>query len=116
MAARRILIVDDHTDSAESLAMLLSMDGHDVMTVPDGEAAFLACESFQPDVIVIDIGLPDMTGYDVARHLRKIGCTARLIALTGYGQRDDIQRARSAGFDHHCLKPAEPTTLNQLIN
>ncbi|MGE5450675.1 MAG: response regulator [Acidobacteriota bacterium] len=113
----RVLVVDDNCDAAESVAMVLSLHGHEVMTESDGMQALARVESFRPDAVVLDIGLPGIDGYDVARRLRRTPATshALLIALTGYGQREDVARATEAGFDHHFVKPADPQALAHCI-
>jgi signal transduction histidine kinase len=114
-SARRVLIVDDNVDAADSLAMLLKMDGHDVEPVYDPTIALRRASEFDPDVILLDIGLPVMNGYEVARRLRGTGNKARLIALTGYGQAKDLEQAREAGFDSHLVKPVElPALVKEL--
>jgi signal transduction histidine kinase len=115
--ARRTLVVDDNHDAAESLAMLLSLDGHEVQAVFSAEEALKRAQSFQPQVMLLDIGLPGMDGYEVARRVRALdgGAQIRLIALTGYGQNDDRQRALAAGFDEHLVKPVEPEKLAQTL-
>ena len=107
--ARRVLVVDDSADAADSLALLLELEGHEVATAYSASAALEAAERLQPDVAFIDIGLPQMDGYEVARRLRASDCCrgTRLVALTGYGQPDDRDEARRAGFDHHLVKPAD---------
>jgi two-component system CheB/CheR fusion protein len=112
----RILIVDDDVDSAESQGILLRLDGHEVLTLLDGHAALAAVATFEPDVVMLDIGLPEMDGYEVARRLKQSGCVARLIAITGYGRAEDRKRAREAGFDAHLLKPIDPLSLAQLFS
>ncbi len=111
----RILIVDDDADSAESQAILLRLDGHETLTLLDGRTALATVATFESDVVMLDIGLPDMDGYEVARRLKRSGCTARLIAITGYGRAEDRERAREAGFDDHLLKPVDPHSLAQLF-
>jgi signal transduction histidine kinase/CheY-like chemotaxis protein len=106
-SSRRVLIIDDNIDAADSLAMLLQMDGHHAESVYDPSIALERVGEFDPEVILLDIGLPIMDGYEVARRLREIGNKARLVALTGYGQAKDVQRARAAGFDSHLVKPVE---------
>ncbi len=103
----RILIVDDYADAAESLTMLLQMEGHEAETADCGMEALRKAQSFRPQVVLLDIGLPDLDGYEVAKRLRALPETrdAILIALTGYGQTDDRERSESAGFNHHLLKP-----------
>ncbi|MBY0523125.1 MAG: response regulator [Gemmataceae bacterium] len=113
----RILVVDDNVDAADSLAMLLQMAGHEVRTAHDGSAAIeTACEFF-PDVVLLDIGLPGMTGYEVARQLRSRSQQRELllVALTGYGQDEDRQRSHDAGFDHHLTKPVDPNELLRVL-
>jgi len=111
-----ILVVDDNQDSAESLAMLLRLVGHEVRTAHDGLAAVGAAEVFQPDVVLLDIGLPKLDGYEVARRIRaQRGDEVVLVALTGWGQQEDRQRAKDAGFDHHVTKPIEFEALKTLL-
>jgi two-component system CheB/CheR fusion protein len=114
---RRVLVVDDHEDVAECLAMLLQDLGHLVHTVHDGPAAFEAVRTFEPEVVLLDIGLPEMDGYEVARRLRAEHGRDNLllIALTGYGQEADRRRTAEAGFDEHLLKPAGCADLNRLL-
>lgn len=117
-AKRRILIVDDNHDSADSLASLLSAAGHEVRTRYDGPAVSSAAEEFQPHLVLLDIGLPKMNGYEVARQLRNSAKlrNAVLVAFTGYGTDDDRQQAREAGFDYHLVKPLEPEALERIID
>ena len=115
-APRRILIVDDNADSANSLAMILSLSGHLVEPVYGAEEALERAAAIDPDVILLDIGLPGMDGYEVARLLRSRGSSARLVALTGYGQPEDVRRAQEAGFDTHMVKPVDPRHLLQHIH
>jgi len=114
---RRTLVVDDNHDAAESLAMLLSMDGHEVEAVFTPQQALERVTQFHPDVMLLDIGLPEMDGYEVARRVRAMpgGKQIRLIALTGYGQTDDRRKALAAGFDEHLVKPVEPGKLAQVL-
>jgi signal transduction histidine kinase/DNA-binding response OmpR family regulator len=112
----RVLVVDDNVDAAESLSLLLGMMGQVVRTAHDGVAALEAAEAFQPDVVLLDIGLPRMDGHEVARQLRRRGLTdALLVAITGYGQEADRARSREAGFDRHLVKPVDPDTLAELF-
>jgi signal transduction histidine kinase len=106
-APRRILVVDDNTDAADSLALILSMDGHKAEPVYDARTALTRAGSFAPEVILLDIGLPEMDGYEVARRLRAGGSRAQLVALTGYGRLQDVERAKAAGFDAHLVKPVD---------
>ncbi|MCE9553983.1 MAG: response regulator [Planctomycetes bacterium] len=116
-APRRILVVDDNRDSASSLAMLLKMTGHETQTAFDGLAAVETAESFRPDVVLLDIGLPRLNGYEAARKIREQpwGQTMVLVALTGWGQDDDRQKSADAGFNAHLVKPVEYATLNKLL-
>ncbi|MBX6314789.1 MAG: response regulator, partial [Isosphaeraceae bacterium] len=116
--ASRILIVDDNVDSARGLARLLKLLGHDVRTAGDGAEAIAAAQSYQPDVVLLDIGLPGMDGYEVAKRLRKdTACRdCVIIAVSGYGQEDDRRRSREAGFNHHLIKPIDPNALLTLLN
>ena len=115
---QRILIVDDNADAADSLALLLQLDGHDTHAVYSSGEALQVAESFHPDVILLDIGLPEMNGYEVARRIRSVPRLkhTRLIALTGYGQADDQARARAAGFDEHLMKPVESDALKRALS
>ncbi len=116
--ARKILIADDNQDAANTLAMLLRIAGHDVCTAYGGEAALALASTFQPEFALLDIGMPDLNGYEVAKQLRRTswGKAAHLIALTGWGQEDDKRRAHAAGFDHHLTKPLDPHQLDQLLS
>jgi signal transduction histidine kinase/ActR/RegA family two-component response regulator len=115
--ARRILVVDDNHDGAESLALLLQMQGNEVHTVYDGPEAVEAMSQFHPDVVLLDIGLPTLNGYETARRMRALpdSCDALIIALTGWGQEEDRRRSREAGFDHHLVKPVDLQTLESLL-
>jgi CheY-like chemotaxis protein len=115
--ARRILVVDDNVDAAESMALLLGLGGHAVRTAHDGPSGIQAARELAPDVVVLDIGLPGMNGYEVARALREDPRLRAviLIALTGYGTTEDRGRALGAGFDHHLTKPVDPEALDALI-
>jgi PAS domain S-box-containing protein len=114
---RRILVVDDSTDSADSLGRLLRRWGHEVHLAYDGPAALAAARSAAPEIVLLDIGLPGMDGYEVARELRQDPgqSTAVLVALTGYGQLADRQHTRDAGFDRHLIKPVDPALLRSLL-
>lgn len=116
--ACRVLVVDDNRDAAQSVASFFELSGHDVRTAADGGEALVAADLFAPDVVVLDIGLPVLDGYEVARRLRQtpVGKAALLLALTGYGQREDRQNAEAAGFDHHFVKPADPMVLLNCID
>ena len=115
-AGRRILVVDDNVDAADSLAVLLRLDGHQVALAYDGPQAIEIAQTERPSVILLDIGLPGMDGYEVCRRLREGGfASARVIAMTGYGQDKDRQRAMEAGFDEHTVKPVEFAALKRLL-
>ena len=116
-ARRRILVVDDNTDAASSIAMLLRMHGQDVDVEECGKAAIERLKSQRPDIMLLDIGLPDVSGYEVAREARKLpgGDRIRIYALTGYGQQDDRRRTVEAGFDGHLVKPIAPADLVALV-
>jgi signal transduction histidine kinase len=113
----RILLVDDNVDSAQTMATLLRMEGHDTDVVYDGETALQRAQAMSPDAVFLDIGLPGMSGFQVARELRARPQTRRavLIAVTGYGQASDRQRALEAGFDHHLVKPVDITVVQGLL-
>jgi signal transduction histidine kinase/ActR/RegA family two-component response regulator len=114
---RRVLVVDDNVDSAESTAAFLRLEGHEVKAVHDGLQALASLKVFDPHVVVLDIGLPGLDGYAVARQLRARGDSSHmlLIAVTGYGQKEDRQRAADAGFDYHFVKPADPREIQVAI-
>jgi CheY-like chemotaxis protein len=111
----RVLVVEDQVDSARSLSLLLELLGHRVEVVSDGRDALQAVESIHPAVVLLDIGLPGMDGYEVARRLRARGSKALLVSLTGYGRDADKLRSREAGFDHHLVKPVDRETLEKLL-
>jgi DNA-binding response OmpR family regulator len=114
---RRVLVVDDNADAADSLAMLLLAQGDSVRTAYDGEQAVELDGSFLPHVVLLDIGLPKMSGFDVARHIRATrGRGVLIVAITGWGQDEDRQRSREAGFDHHFTKPVDIERLVELID
>lgn len=113
----RVLVVDDNVDAAESVAMLLQLNGHDVRTAHDGSSALGIAATWQPEVVLLDIGLEGLDGYEVARRMRnspELGSLV-LVAVTGYGQDEDRRRSKEAGFDHHLVKPVDPNTLNSLL-
>lgn len=115
--ARKILVVDDRPDSARSLAILLGIFGHEVRTAHDGPSALNEARANPPDVVLLDIGLPGMDGFEVARKMRQeLGLTkTTLVAITGYGQDEDRRRSREAGFDAHLVKPIDPKELNRIL-
>jgi two-component system, chemotaxis family, CheB/CheR fusion protein len=116
--SRRILIVDDNRDAAKSLSMLLRLSGNQTQTAHDGLEAIPAAETFRPDVVLLDIGLPKLNGYDVCRRIREQpwGQAMVLVALTGWGQEEDRRLSKEAGFDHHMVKPAEFAELMKLLS
>lgn len=115
---RRVLVVDDNLDSADTLAVLVGLLGAEVHVARDGPAALAETESFHPDAVLLDIGMPGMNGYEVARRIRAMpGCdTMKLIALTGWGEEEDRRLARDSGFDHHLVKPVDVDVLNSLLS
>lgn len=115
--AMRILVADDNVDSADCLARLLKIAGHELRVAYDGLTALALATNFQPKVILLDIGLPGLSGYEVAQRIRQNSETknATLVAITGWGQPEDQERSREAGFDHHLLKPVNPESLQQLL-
>jgi signal transduction histidine kinase/ActR/RegA family two-component response regulator len=113
---RRMLVVDDNADGADSLGLLLEMLGADVRVVYDGHAALEALDTFQPSVVLLDVGMPDLDGYEVARRMRaRAGNQLTIIAITGWGQPDDRARSREAGFDEHLTKPPDLEQLRHLL-
>src|SRR5262249_32857357 len=113
----RILVVDDNIDAAESLGTMLAYSGHDVRVAHGGAEALTAAREFAPNVMILDLGMPEMDGYAVARAVRsdpKMAST-RLIALSGYGQPDDRRRTADVGFDEHLVKPVEHDVLNAAL-
>ena len=115
--ARRILVVDDNVDSAESLGTMLKLMGNEVRIAHDGPSALEAAEAFLPDIVLLDIGMPGMDGYEVARRLRRTPALkhALLVAQTGWGQEEDRRRSEQAGFDHHLVKPVDLAVLASLL-
>ncbi len=117
IAARRILLADDNRDALETLARLLQLGGHEIHKAVDGVQALEAADRVRPDLVLLDIGMPGMDGYEVARRIRSQpwGRTATLVALSGWGQESDRKRSREAGFDSHCIKPLDPQRLSMLL-
>ena len=116
-AAQRILVVDDNHDAGDALAALLELDGNEVHVAHDGEAALRLADRIRPQVVLLDIGLPGMSGYEVAERMRTTdwGASALLLAVTGWGHPDDRQRSERAGFDEHLIKPIEIEALEALV-
>ncbi len=113
----RILVVDDDPDGADSLAALLSLIGHETVVANDGLAALVLADTFHPDVVVLDLGMPGLDGFEVAKRLRKTstGAGLLLIAATGWGHPEDRRRSLAAGFDHHLAKPVDLHQLAEII-
>ena len=113
----KILVADDNMDSATSLRMLLEIMGNEVVVAHDGVEAVQIAESFDPDILILDIGMPKMNGYEACRRIRQMpgGASRVLVACTGWGQEDDRRLATEAGFDHHLVKPAELTALARIL-
>ena len=112
----KILVVDDNRDAAETLSMLLQLKGHDVRIAYDGENALLLAEDFRPEMVLLDLGMPKMNGYETCRRIRDHGWGGQmtLIAVTGWGQEDDRRKTAAAGFDGHLVKPVDPEILEEL--
>jgi CheY-like chemotaxis protein len=110
-------VVDDNVDAAESLALALRLTGHDVRVAHDGPAALEAARDTRPDVVLLDLGMPVMDGFEVARQLRREPGLegVRLVALTGWGQEEDRRRTRAAGFDEHLVKPVDLGTVQAML-
>jgi CheY-like chemotaxis protein len=116
-SGQRLLIVDDKEDAAASLAMLLRLQGHEVSVASSGAAALELLDEYRPAMIFLDIGMPGLDGYEVARRIRRLPGqdNMTLIALTGWGQPEDRRRSKEAGFDHHLVKPSEPRVVEELL-
>ncbi|HEX5128470.1 MAG TPA: response regulator, partial [Usitatibacter sp.] len=114
----RVLVVDDNGDAAQTLATLLQLQGHEVRVAHDGAGAIAVAQSYRPDILFLDLGMPGMDGYEVARRVRKHPELRRtvLAALTGWGQDEDRRRTAEAGFDHHLVKPPDPESVIKLLN
>ncbi|MCY7319415.1 MAG: response regulator, partial [Ramlibacter sp.] len=114
----RVLVVDDNIDAADTLAALLEMSGHAIRVANEGYQAIEMAQDFRPQVVFLDIGLPGMNGYEIARRLRQMPVMegAVLVALTGWGTREDRERSSQAGFDHHLTKPADINAVESLLS
>jgi CheY-like chemotaxis protein len=114
---RRILVVDDNRDAAESLGMMLTLMGNEVRTAADGLAAVEVAEDYRPDLILLDIGLPKLNGYEACRRIRERPWAKGtvIVALTGWGQEEDRRRSQEAGFDRHLVKPVDVNDLTKLL-
>jgi CheY-like chemotaxis protein len=115
--ALRILIADDNVDGADSLALLLHMDGHVVLTATDGREAIEAAEAFRPDVILMDVAMPNLDGLEATREIRRRpwGARVRIIALTAWGQEAERRRTHAAGMNDHLVKPVDPQVLAAVL-
>ena len=113
----RVLVVDDDVAVAESTAMLLRLEGHEIRCANSGEAALRLCREFQPEAVLLDIGLPGQDGYEIAREIRSLpgGAELKLIAVSGYGHEAAVARGREAGFDRYLVKPVDPEKLSALL-
>jgi CheY-like chemotaxis protein/anti-sigma regulatory factor (Ser/Thr protein kinase) len=114
--SKRILVVDDNVDAANSIADLLRLDDNDVSVVHSAGTALKKFSTFRPDVVLLDIGLPDMDGYQVAKWIRGVNRSVRIVALTGYGRPEDLLRAKESGFDDHLTKPVDFQSLSRVIS
>jgi CheY-like chemotaxis protein len=116
-AGRRVLVVDDNVDAAESLGLLLAVGGHQIKVVHSGRAAIDAAQAFRPELVLLDIGLPDLSGYEVAAALRRgdAATAMRIVALTGWGNVEAREKSAASGFDLHLTKPVEIGMLQELL-
>jgi PAS domain S-box-containing protein len=117
ISRRRVLIVDDHEAVVDSLSVLIEMLGHQIRSASDGREALAIAAEFRPDIVLMDLGMPTMSGYEAARRIRSEswGADVTLVAMTGWGQEEDKRRSREAGFDHHLVKPARPSDIRRLL-
>jgi DNA-binding response OmpR family regulator len=115
-AGKRVLVVDDLRDSADSLATLLEECGHAVRTAYDGEAGVAAAAAFDPDVVLLDLGMPKLNGYEACRRIRQRDRVPYVIALTGWGHEDDRRKSSDAGFDQHLVKPVDVDALLKILD
>ncbi len=116
--SRRVLVVDDNADATRTLGLLLKLSGHEVRVAGDGPEALQAAPEFRPEIVLLDIGLPGMNGYEVARRLRDMPELkgAVLVAQTGWGQEEDRRRSSEAGIDHHLVKPVDLDLLQSILD
>jgi len=113
--SRRILVIEDNEDGRAMMEALLELEGHQVRVAADGATGVAAALEWRPEIVLIDIGLPDFDGREVARRLRAADLPAKLVALSGYGQPEDERRSREAGFDLHLTKPVPPERLRSVL-
>ena len=113
----RVLVVDDNCDAAISLSMLVELLGHEVRTAYDGVEAVAVAGEFQPTVVLLDLGMPKMDGYETCRRLRALpwGVDMAIVAVTGWGREDDRHKTQLAGFDHHLVKPVAPDVIERTL-
>jgi CheY-like chemotaxis protein len=113
---RRVLVIDDNEDAADTLARLLRFAGCEVEVAYTGMSALARVRTYRPDVVLCDLGLPELSGYDIAKAIRcDQPCMMKLVAISGYAQPEDIRRSREAGFDAHLAKPAQPSDIETLL-
>lgn len=113
---RRVLVVDDNEDAAETLAMVLRLSGHHVEVAYNGMCALARARANKPEVVLCDLGLPELSGFDFAKAIRREhGAVILLVAVSGYAEPEDMRRSREAGFDAHLAKPAQPADLEKLL-
>ena len=112
-----MLIVEDNRDSASMLGQLMTLAGHEVRMTHDGLDGVAAVEAFRPDIVLLDLGLPELNGYDAAQRIRALpdGATLPIVALTGWGQEEDRRRSAECGFDAHLVKPVDPDLLSHIV-
>ena len=116
LVRRKVLVVEDNPDQARTLTMLVDIMGHEVRCAESGHAALLAARALRPDVVLLDLGLPGLDGFEVARRLRQEhGAALRIIAVTAYGSESDRQESRDAGCELHLVKPADPKFIESLL-
>jgi CheY-like chemotaxis protein len=114
---RRVLVVDDNQDAADTLTEFLRFSGYEVETAYTGTSALTRVREFHPDVVLCDLNLPELSGYDIAKAIRSDETSrTKLVAISGYAQPEDIRRSRAAGFDAHLAKPAEPSAIENLLS
>lgn len=116
--SRKVLVVDDNVDGAEMLAMLLNILGHETRVAHSGPAALVEAKQYRPDLVLLDLGLPEIDGLAVCRTLRadRAFDSTTMVALTGWGSEEDRARTSEAGFDHHLVKPVDSTALEKLLH
>jgi CheY-like chemotaxis protein len=113
----RVLVIDDNQDAADSLARLLRLSGHEVETAYTGMSALARVRAFHPDLVLCDLGLPELSGYQIARAVRcEQTCPIRLVAISGYSKDEDVRRSKEAGFDAHIAKPARTADIESLLS